>query len=321
LCDKFSIESVHALGYGYYKYFQYCMQAKADLFIMHQEMSTVLGCRLDKSGKKVAFDLEDWYSEDLLPEARKSRPNNLLKKSEAYACNNCLVYTTSKAMSIEMSKVFRSKRPEVIYNVFPKFKLGISKEPLDKRGRFSFFWFSQTIGPGRGLEELFDALILVKESIELNLLGNCSAGFKNSLIKLLPKQHKITFYELVNPEDLPRVISNFDIGLALEKTNPLSRDLTVTNKMFQYLNSGLCVVATPTRGQKEIAEIVGGCVKLSLSDNSSDLALAINSLLDSPPELRKLKNEAYIIAKEKFNWETESSKLLQLLNNYITPTV
>ena len=64
-----------------------------------------------EEGKKVAFDIEDWYSHDLLPEARASRPLALLRKLEKKAlCNGVFSITTSESATVNLTSS-KSGRP------------------------------------------------------------------------------------------------------------------------------------------------------------------------------------------------------------------
>jgi len=60
----------------------------------------------------------------------------------------------------------------------------------------------------------------------------------------------------VDGDDLLSRIAEHDIGFAGEMPHCRSRDLTVTNKILQYLLAGLAVVASGTAGQRRGNEIL-----------------------------------------------------------------
>ena len=189
--SKFHIESALSLGYNAVRLLKKCISYDAALYIMHQELPTYIGTKLIKEGYNTAFDIEDWYSEDLLPLARNTRPLKLLKQAESDALNKGIYYTTtSAALSNKLALAYSSAKPEVIYNVFPQTALAKKKifsEPL------KLFWFSQTIGEGRGLEKFIQLLYSVKTKLELHLLGNVSPAYKANLQHLMPKYHLLFF--------------------------------------------------------------------------------------------------------------------------------
>lgn len=304
----FGLETVFGLGYGAYRYLAFCKNLKADLFICHQEMATYAGMKLIKSGAKVGFDFEDWYSEDLLPAERARRPLSLLRKAEAYALRHAtFVYTTSHILARTLADHYKSRLPEVIYNVFPAYNLAKSKQfnaPL------KLIWFSQTIGPGRGLEAFIGMLKKVAIPIELHLLGKVSLTYKITLQQLADST--VYFHDVIPPDELHHKISTFDIGLALEMSYPASRNLTITNKLFQYMQAGLPVIATTTAGQREIFEQMNPGFMLAGSNLSDDIE-ALRTWLEDSRQLMQARYHAIDFA-EKHNWETESSKLNKIIS-------
>ena len=317
LVKRYGFENPIALGYGPFNYWSKCRRINASLYICHQELATYIGTRLLKAGYKVAFDFEDWYSADLLPEARSKRPIRLLQKIEALALKQgTYCTTTSKAMSTQLAAAYDCPTPEVIYNTFPS-----QPSLLNREHSFSdplkLFWFSQTIGPGRGLENFITLLKSINAGVELHLLGNIDAAYSNLLTGLLGEDHRLYFHELVEEKHLAGKIAEFDIGLALEQTDPPNRNYTITNKIFQYLQSGLPVIATKTAGQCEMFEKFKPGKLLSQQANADDVE-TLNLWLKDAAALHQARS----IAKEAaayYSWEHESQKLLDLVNNAIGP--
>ncbi|QEM11426.1 glycosyltransferase family 4 protein [Mucilaginibacter rubeus] len=308
---RFKIENGLALGYGALRYYDAACAIKADLYICHQELPTCIGGRLLKGGFKVAFDLEDWYSEDLLPEARAERPIGLLRRAESEALNKgTFCITTSNILAEKLAQQYSSPKPRVIYNVFPVPEISFQKTKLFSKP-LKLFWFSQTIGPGRGLEQFIKVLYLLKTPVELQLLGNVTEAYRQSLIALLPSQHHLFFHDLVPENQLATKIAEFDIGLALELKTPASRNYTITNKFFQYIQSGLPVITSETEGQKEGYDLFKPGFKLSQQPNNTELE-ALEKWLNSPEKLQLARNRA-IEAGTFYNWENESKKLISLV--------
>lgn len=89
----------------------------------------------------------------------------------------------------------------------------------------------------------------------------------------------------------------------------MSRDLTITDKFFQYLQAGIAVIATDTRGQREVFSQFPDCDQLVPCQSSKALADAIDYLLNSPSRLSVAKSAALTIAN-KTSWEKHSKKIL-----------
>lgn len=315
LAGNFKIENSLALGYGAIRYYNKAQAVKADLYICHQELATHIGTKLLNTGCKVAFDLEDWYSQDLLPEARAERPINLLRRIEAIALNKGIYcITTSNALAKQLAHVYLCPQPKVIYNVFPSTGI-IHNKTKQFTKQLKLFWFSQTIGPGRGLEQFMNVLGGIKNDIELHLLGNVTTDYRETLTDLIPKHHRLYFHSLVDESKLAAKIAGFDIGLALEMDMPPSRNYTITNKFFQYIQSGLPVIASETEGQNEAFDNFKPGFKLPQRPTAVEIS-KLETWLNNPGELQIARKQA-IEAAAFYNWENESKKLLALVKNAI----
>jgi len=309
-------ESRDQLGYAY-RGLRSASRCPADLYIAHSEAAMAVAADLLHQGRRVGIDLEDWFSEDLPPEARKSRPVRLLRKLE----KNLLTLgrhatCTSRAMSDALMNEFGCPKPTVIYNAFPwsdrKQLDGIFKDRQDRR-LASIHWFSQTLGHDRGLEDLLAALPLLKHEAEIHLRGKPASGFESWLAQRTPEvwRGRIKVHGLVSNAELLSRIAEHDIGFAGETPLIRSRDLTITNKILYYLLAGLAVVASETAGQKEVAEQVPGGLSLYAPGNAVELAARLNLLLASPEALRQAKINVLAAAERTFCWERQEKELLR----------
>ena len=301
---------------------------KADLYIAHSEAGMWAAEQLRKEGKRVGVDMEDWFSEDLLPEARRTRPIRLLKELEKnLLCHGVHSTCTSEAMADALVEAYGCRRPTVIRNVFP-FK---DREQLDgkwkdrpgmarwmprndpeavrpKEAPVSIHWFSQTIGPGRGLETLFQALDGLEGNWELHLRGNLK-GYEVWLERVCPAsaKGKMKVRGLVENGELLSRIAEHDIGFAGELPELPSRNLTITNKFFQYLQGGLAVVASKTKGQIEAAREAGHAVWLCQTESMPSLRGVLETLLENRELIVQTKKSAWE-AGTRLSWEHEAVK-------------
>lgn len=292
--------------------------------ILHNEASILLGRRLLRDGYHLGADLEDWHSEDLPLYARVGRPVEQLRKAEEYLLRFAgHVTCPSRAMSDALQAEFSVKTPPaVIYNSFSiKEADETDRKVLDRRNPNSrtILWFSQTIGPYRGLEDLFAALPHIEKPVEIHLRGTCVPNFESWLRTQLSTAYvnKVFIHAPVPFEELPSRIAEHDIGFAGEIPHCRSRDLTVTNKILQYLLGGLAVVASDTKGQSEIAKKADGAVILFPSGNPRALADRINFLLDNPDRLEKMRKVAKSIATSNYCWELDRIRLLKIIDGAV----
>ncbi len=312
-------QTLHSLG-PVSLFLRYAQAYPADLTIVHNEVPHEVGLRLQRSGRRVAADIEDWHSEDLLPEARRHRPIELLQANErALLHRAAYVTTTSEILATTLHERYGGRRPAVITNSFP---LGPMSTPA-KGGKPKLLWFSQTIGPGRGLEEYIAAWALTRQPSELTLLGEDAYGFGARLRAQLPETHRPHFHLVapVAPVSLPAEIARHDIGLALEHATPPSRDLTITNKILQYLNAGLAVIATATSGQREVLrQSPEAGILIDFSSSPAMLAQQIDALL-ADPALARRQAAARALATAHYSWEIEAPRLVALVEEAIAKPI
>lgn len=296
-------------------------RTNADLYIAHMEPALAVAMELIRSGRRVAVDMEDWHSEDLLPEARRERPVAMLSELEKYVLSNCLYATCpSRAVSDALTEAYACRPPAVVYNAFPLSALSSTDHLLlDRKDRrlLSIHWYSQTIGPGRGLEDLFGALPALRYETEIHLRGRPVRGFDAWLSSCVPARFRdrVFVHGLVSNESLLSRIQEHDIGFAGEMQYCRSRDLTVTNKILEYLLAGLAVVASDTAGQREVALQAQGAVLLYPSGDCNSLAESLNALLGSPERLRIAKAAALRAAQNTFCWERQEEVLLKAVTH------
>jgi glycosyltransferase involved in cell wall biosynthesis len=315
--QRFSIFSPDLFGYGATAMLQVARQTQADLTIVHSEVGLWVGNQLLNKGFRVGVDFEDWFSEDLLPSARATRPINQLKILERRLAKDCIYcLTTSHALADTFSEAYQVPNPIVIYNTFSWKECSYyDGKTLDKINSKlpSLHWFSQTIGPGRGLEILFQALPYLQTPVEIHLRGHYPETAQQWLQQQVTDEwhDRIFIHPTVPNFELLSRIAEHDIGLALEQPHIPSRNLTITNKFFQYLQAGLAIIATETAGQKEIFQQCPEIGKLLPNNHPTTLAQAIENLLKNPDQLAITKAAALQAAQNKFCWEKQVNVLLK----------
>jgi glycosyltransferase involved in cell wall biosynthesis len=309
-------ESSLQLGFGIQRMFAEALKLRADLYIAHSESCLDVARRLLRRGYRVGVDMEDWFSEDLLPHVRRQRPLRLLRTHEKKLLSRgSYASCPSQAMSEALAAEYGCVPPTVIYNAFSLMdQQALDGQMQDRRRRNipSIHWYSTTLGPGRGLEDLIGALPLLRNDVEIHLRGNPTLGFDDWI-----KQHisqrwrdKVFFHPLVPNDQLLSRVAEHDIGFAGEMKYCRSRDLTVTNKILHYLLGGLAVVASDTAGQREVASQAPEAVSLYPSGDAQALADVLNALLGSPEHLRRAKAAALIAAETTFCWERQEQRLV-----------
>lgn len=311
------LQSHLQLGFGIWRLLREALRSPADLYIAHSEPALHVARTLLRRGLRIGVDLEDWFSEDLLPEARRHRPLALLRSLEKdLLTGSAYASCPSHAMSAALARQYQCAEPAVIYNAFPWAERESLDGCVDDRRNPqvpSVHWFSTTIGPGRGIEDLVAALPLLGHDVEIHLRGRPVPEFTAWVRASLPDRllSKIFFHPLVTNDRLLNRIAEHDIGFAGEMKHSRNSDLTVSNKILHYLLGGLAVVASDTAGQCEVARQAPEAVQLYPSGDARALAGILNGLLESPERRRHARAAALRAAQHVFCWERQEPALLQ----------
>jgi hypothetical protein len=286
---------------------------KADLYIAHNLgalPAAVSAARLYH--KPCGFDAEDFHRNEMNDDLLSV--DAVLKTSIEDKYIPAVDYLTASSPLIaqQYQKLYPEKAITTILNVFPR--LNLSVKPIESSS-IRLFWFSQTIGNNRGIEGIITALGIIKQSVQLHLLGHSSNQYKSVLINLAIKnglaENQLQFYEPIPADELLTFASQFDIGLASEPGFSLNNKLALSNKLFTYIQSGLALAVSNTIAQKKFLEQYPQTGKLYHSPQ--ELADILSHYLINRYELVKAKKACFELGQSTLNWETEQTKFLNIV--------
>lgn len=284
---------------------------KADLYIAHNLGALPAAVTAAKKYKKpCGFDAEDFHRNETSDDKNNA---DVIRKSvieDKYIPQLDYFTASSPQIARRYAELYPALKPVVILNVFNKSNIPQTRA----QGPLKLFWFSQTIGTGRGIEDVVKALaMLKKDNFELHLLGSRPEFSKNFIEYLTSAGITIKFHEPVAPDAVIPFAAQFDIGLALENNRPLNRDLCLTNKIFTYMQAGLAVIASQTTAQTEFMQqntAIGATYPIG---DAKALADIIANYQQNPEKLMACKAASLKLAHERYNWDNESLKFLSLV--------
>ena len=316
--------SPRSLGLAAPEMLKEALRLKPRLTMIHSEAGLWVGEQLLERGFRVGVDFEDWFSEDLPPQDRAGRPVAAIKRLERTLLRHANpTMATTRTMARALANDSSCERlPEAILNCFPWAQASpTSGENLrDKRdpSAVSFYWFSQTIGPGRGLESLAKALPELKGNWQLHLRGSLR-NYGSWFDSVFPCEirNRVILQEMVPNCELRSRSASHDVGLALEVPSCASRDLTATNKIFEYLRCGLAVIATATQGQIEVMQQCPRAGWIIAPDDVGVLLAVMQGCLDDPARLKEAQTAATEAAAGPWAWEKFEPRLQELIREGI----
>jgi glycosyltransferase involved in cell wall biosynthesis len=265
-----------------------------------------------------AFDAEDFHLGDLPADSRSELQRNIVHEIQ----NNYLpgaAYVTAAAPGIaEAYENEYAIRPIVVLNTFPKSLASDQPGPLEKGREVSVYWFSQTIGPDRGLESAIRAIGLADTRPHLYLRGNVGSIFRQTLVDIAKKHNvveRVHFLDIASPAEMVSLCRQYDVGLASETGHTMNRQIALTNKQFTYLLAGLPTLLSDIPAHVQFAEEAQGAAFLFRKDDAASLAQVLDDVLGSMDKLERARKIAWHLGQTKFNWEEEQGKLISLVSS------
>ena len=294
------------------------MQAKkhkADLYIAHNLGALPAAVKAAKAyHKPCGFDAEDFHRYEFSNDLSTADARFKADIEQRYIPQTTYLTASSQPIAHAYRRLFTDKEPVVILNAFPVDD-EVKEPAANLVAPLKLLWFSQTIGANRGLEDVINALQLLKAyPFELHLLGNCTDETKATFNI---GEIDIHFHEPMPADDLAVFSSQFDIGLALEPGFSKNNDMALSNKIFTYLQAGLCIAASDTTAQAAFLIQYPAIGKVYPKGDARALANTLLYYHQHRDQLLETRRAAYTLARREHNWETEAGKLLTLIKNIL----
>jgi len=289
---------------------------KADVYHCHDLNTLYIGQKLAKKHKaSLVYDSHELYvyrNRPYIP------PKIFLKKEEAferkYIQRADAVITVSKSIAGYMEKKYNIDKPHLIMNAPKKNKAsgGLKyclRKELNLNDDQKLLLYSGGITFSRGLDRVIESLVEMEELFFV-MMGYGQEGFKNYLKAVAVNHgvsHRMAFYGPVPSEKVTAWTASADLGIAPIENACLSYYYCAPNKIFEYIQGGLPVVASNFPDLKNIVEKNDIGLTCDISDPKK-IAKAVDRVFNNYTayldNVKKLKNT--------YCWENEEIKLIKL---------
>lgn len=170
--------------------------------------------------------------------------------------------------------------------------------------------YQGALNMGRGLELMIDSMALLKNYLFVIIGDGDLLGDLKKKVQKMALSDKIIFLGKVLPEKLPAYTVNADLGISLEEDLGLSYRYALPNKIFDYIQAGVPVLASDLPlYNKLFTEFQIGEILKSRSPES--VARTIEQIVANRasylPALKK--------ASSVYNWDNEKPKLIEFIKN------
>ena len=289
----------------------------ADLFIGHQLPGLVAAVlAAERRGALAGFDAEDWHP----GETGDRRIDRIAGSVEQRFLPRCAHLTAASPLIAERYAGRSPAAVTTVLNTFPRAEAPPPDPPDRGPGDpLRLYWFSQTIGAGRGLEAALAGAGRAETRCELAVRGTPRPGYADELeavgraagvpVAILPPDR---------PDRMPALAARHDVGLSLELAEPPNRNLCLTNKVFTYLTAGRPQLLSETRAQAGLAPELGAAARLIDLSDAGSVAAGIDAFADSE-RWRTGAAEARELGAARFSWDMEAERLVAAVDGLLRP--
>jgi glycosyltransferase involved in cell wall biosynthesis len=293
-------------------------RAKAHLYLGHCLPGLPAAAFAGRArGVPFGFDAEDFHdaeTEASIHDRAESAARRILQSRLLPAC----VHLTSASPMIggQFERIYGVK-PLTLLNVYPLTDgppAPIETGPISEQRPARFYWFSQTIGPGRGLEAVVQIMARMSIPAELRLRGFVAQGYMDHLRDVAQRAslaRPIVFLSPGSPNEMARLSADADLGLSTEVPYPLNHDICLGNKIFAYLLAGVPVLLSQTKAQSEFAPLLKEAALLCNLDRVEESAGKLDSFFSDSSRVAVARHSAWKLARNRFCWEIERKTLLE----------
>ena len=233
--------------------------------------------------------------------------------------------TVNEFIAKELAARYGIAAPHVIWNAIdppPDLHQGRAgrktlRELVNAGPDAAILLFQGWLSSGRGLPELVRAMAMVEPRIHLVLLGYGSLGKELSLIATdLRLQNRVHFLDAVPHSELLYITATADAGIIPYQPLDLNNQLCSPNKLFEYIQARLPIIANDLPFLRKIVGTEGFGVVANL-DAPESFARAIGAMFDrdggGPGRFRRrLATQA-----PRFSWASQEGVLLDVYRTVV----
>lgn len=281
----------------------------ADIYHLHDPELIPIGLKLKRRGKAVIFDSHEDVARQLLgkpylgPVARRvlSRGYALY---ERYACSR---FDGIIAATPFIRDSFLKINPITIdVNNFP---MAGELDAVDAGpAKLAEVCYVGGIGEIRGIRELVQAGRFLRSAARINLVGRFSEPAVEAEVKADPGWARVNELGFLDRAGVRDVMQRSAAGVVTFLPLPNHFD-SLPTKMFEYMSSGIPVIASDFPLWREIIEgnQCGLCVDPC---NPKAIAAAVDHLVTHPELAQAMGENGRKAVLEKYNWAVQAARLL-----------
>ena len=169
------------------------------------------------------------------------------------------------------------------------------------------------INVDRGAEELIESMQYLQNCV-LYIIGSGDViEILKGKIEVFNLEKKVFMLPKMPYLELMKYTQIADLGISLDKNTNLNYELSLPNKIFDYIQAGIPLLVSNRKIIKEIV-LNNNIGKVIDTHNPKEIATAISEVFEDQQQYDSWCQNLVKVAKD-YNWETESEQLKNIFNN------
>jgi glycosyltransferase involved in cell wall biosynthesis len=290
--------------------FKTALKLDADIYHFHDPELMPIGGMLKVLGKRVIYDVHEDYSGAM--EGKKWIPRSLRAAAASAVTGGEIafssVYDRVIAATPRIALKFPRRKTRVVQNFPWTNELYRSNAPKYPE-REPIAAYVGAISNFRGLREMSQAVALTAKELPVRLVtaGKVFAGAEAESAEQTTGG-LVEHLGLLNRNQVADLLARARVGLML--LHPLQNYVAAQpTKLFEYMSAGIPVIASDFPLSRQLVESCG-CGLLVDPLDPVAIATALVWLLQHPSEAEQMGRNGQRAVTERFNWESESERLI-----------
>jgi len=288
-----------------------------DLYHFHDPELIWVGVALKILRKKVIYDVHENVSLQIsskfwIPVRLRMIVAAIFRLIEGFSVRFFDKIIVAGQDILQQSHLKRFERKVSVVNNFP-----IETIRDDNLSRKKFitakFIYSGNINEERGILEIIKAAnLIIEQDFELTIMGNFENNkVRNKVLFEAKDNRKISIYPAVPYEELFNTLLEYNVGMICFKPTPnnLGAIYGRNNKIFEYLQAGLAIIASDLPGWKDfVCDNEVGVV--ANPNDPASIAEAMRYLILNKNILKRMSKNSRNLSL-KYSWKSQSEALIK----------